>query len=157
MRLRDPLSELDIPTFTKQFKIYEEVLMSQTANCVFKINGWDEKTAHEFDDGSKITHVAVKKEYSGDIEAEGLLEYVMIYRVDGVVEYSGYERITGTLHGKSGSFVIEDRGQFDQGVANSDLTIISGTGADELSGLSGGGSYSLGHAEEHPLTINYQL
>ncbi len=131
--------------------------MSTEASCVFKMIGWDEKTLHEFDDGSKITQVSVKKNYSGDLEAEGLLEYVMIYRTDGIVEYSGYERITGSLQNKTGSFVIEDRGQFNHGKATSTLTIITGSGADELSGLSGGGSYDLGHAEEHPLTINYKL
>ncbi len=131
--------------------------MDMTASLVFKMVGWDEKTVHEFDDGSKITHVTVKKSYTGDLIAEGLLEYVMIYRTDGLVEYSGFERVSGNLNQKSGSFVIEDRGQFNQGVAEGTLTIVAGTGTDALNGLAGGVSYSMGHAEACMLTLDYQL
>ncbi len=49
--------------------------------------------------------------------------------------------ITGTLSGKSGSFVIEDNGTFEAGMAKSSFRIAKGSGTSQLAGISGRGSY----------------
>jgi Protein of unknown function (DUF3224) len=128
-----------------------------TCNCTFKMNGWDEKTLHEFDDGSKMTQVSSTKTYTGDLEAEAVLVYVMFYVNENTVKYTGYERFTGLLHGKQGSFTLDDVGEFVNGVASSTLTIISESGRGDLKGITGSGKYSFSHAEEYKLTLMYDL
>jgi hypothetical protein len=48
----------------------------------------------------------------------------------------GLVRFDGKLNGKPGSFVMEDRGVFKSGTANSVLKIISHSGRGELKGIS---------------------
>ena len=49
------------------------------------------------------------------------------------------------MHGKEGSFVIEDHGTFENGEANSTLQIIVGSGLGELKSIQGSGRYSASH------------
>lgn len=35
--------------------------------------------------------------------------------------------------------------------------MVFGSGADQLTGLSGTGRFSAGHAEEHTMTLDYEL
>jgi hypothetical protein len=60
---------------------------------------------------------------------------------DGVTSFSGFERIAGTLDGKTGSFVMEHVGTF-AGEPRSEWTVVAGTGTGELAGLTAKGSYA---------------
>jgi hypothetical protein len=55
--------------------------------------------------------------------------------------YGGYERIVGTLGGRSGSFVLRLAGGFEDGAARTTWTVEEGTGTGELAGLRGQGGY----------------
>ncbi len=55
--------------------------------------------------------------------------------------YTGLIRFTGSVNGKPGSFVMKDNGTFEGGSAKSTLQIISGSGTEELKGISGSGNY----------------
>ena len=125
--------------------------------AAFKITGWDEETVSEFEDGGKLTRAHVSKSYSGKLEGEGTVEYVMFYRPDGTADYVGYEKVEATLKGKEGSFVFEHRGYFKDGKANDTWTIAEDSGNGELSGLSGEVHFSEGHKEEYEITLDYEL
>ena len=55
--------------------------------------------------------------------------------------YAGYERVVGSLGGRSGSFVLRLAGGFEQGAARTDWTVVEGSGTGELAGLQGEGGY----------------
>ena len=42
--------------------------------------------------------------------------------------YVGYERVTGTLGGRSGSFVLQGVGTWEGGVAKTTWTVVPGSG-----------------------------
>ena len=102
--------------------------MQQTANARFTLTNWDEKPYSEGPDQPKLTRAKVTKTYTGDIEGEGQVEYLMMYRADGSATFVGLERVVGTLGGKSGSFVLQRTGVFEGGLAKESYTVIAGSG-----------------------------
>jgi hypothetical protein len=131
--------------------------MKNVANSRFAIKSWDEKPYSEGQDLPKLTRAAVTKTFTGDIEGEGQVEYLMTYCVDGSARFVGLERVVGRLGGKAGSFVLQRTGIFENGVAKESYVVISGSGTGELRGLRGEGESAVGHGTEHPLTLTYEL
>jgi hypothetical protein len=131
--------------------------MKNVANSRFAIKSWDEKPYSEGQDLPKLTRAAVRKTFTGDIEGEGRVEYLMMYCIDGSATFVGLERVVGHLGGKAGSFVLQRTGIFENGVAKESYVVISGSGTGELRGLRGEGESAVGHGTEHPLTLTYEL
>jgi len=110
------------------------------ATGTFTIKGWDEQPYAEAEGAAKLTHARVTTTYSGELEGEGVAGLLMVYdQADAT--YAGYERCTGTLGGRSGSFVLRLDGGFEQGAATTRWTVVTGTGTGDLAGLEGEGGY----------------
>jgi hypothetical protein len=131
--------------------------MKRQANARFAIKSWDEKPYSEGQDLPKLTRASVTKTFTGDIEAESQLEYLMMYRGDGSATFVGLERVTGRIGDKSGSFVLQRTGVFEGGQAKESYSVIAGSGTGELSGLQGEGNSSVGHGDQHPFLLSYEL
>ena len=131
--------------------------MKTTANARFSINSWDEKPYSEGKDLPKMTRASVDKTFTGDIDGEGHVEYVMMYRSDGTAAFVGLERITGRIAGRNGSFVLQRTGVFEDGQAKESYSVVTGSGTGELHSLRGEGTSSAGHAADYPFTLNYEL
>ena len=82
-----------------------------TLQATFEIVTWDEKPVEEWD-GGKLTRASVTKRYSGDVEGDAILEYVMSYGPDGTAAFVGIERVTGTAGGRQGALVLHQVGLF---------------------------------------------
>ena len=128
---------------------------TNTANARFAITSWDEKPYSEGVGQPKLTRASVTKTYTGDIDGEGHVEYLMLYRADGSATFVGLERITARVGRKSGTFVLQRTGVFEDGLAKESYTVISGSATGELKGLQGEGSSAVGHGMEHPFTLSY--
>jgi hypothetical protein len=131
--------------------------MNHVASARFTIQSWDEKPYSEGQDLPRLTRAAVTKTFTGDLEGEGYVEYLMMYRSDGSATFVGLERVVGRLAGKAGSFVLQRSGTFENGVAKESYVVMSGSGTGELRGLRGEGESAVGHGTEHPLTLSYEL
>lgn len=131
--------------------------MSRTGNATFGIDSWDEKPWHEGENGRKLTRATVAKTYHGDLEGRGTMEYVMSYADETRAVYVGIERVVGRLAGAEGSFVMTDRGTFENGVAASSFDIVEGSGTEQLVGIRGTASVDATDADEQRLSIEYDL
>ena len=123
----------------------------------FAIGSWDE---HPYGEGAglpTLKRATVAKSYTGDIEGEGQVEYLMMYRADGSAAFVGLERIMGRVGGKAGSFVLQRTGTYQGDIASESYAVIAGSGTGELQGLRGDGTSSVGHGSEHPFVLNYEL
>jgi hypothetical protein len=106
----------------------------------FTIKSWDEQPFAELEGAPKLTQARVTTTYTGDLDGEATSTLVMAY--DGAdASYAGYERVVGSLGGRSGSFVLRLAGGFEQGAARTDWTVVEGSGTGELAGLQGEGGY----------------
>ena len=126
------------------------------ATGTFKIEGWEETTYAETEDGGKLTRASVKQAFTGDIEGEGSVEWLMCYRPDQTADFVGLQRITGQLGERSGSFaLLQTGGTFDGKEAKGDLSVVPGSGTGELRGLRGGGGFSAPHGGEPSMKLDY--
>jgi Protein of unknown function (DUF3224) len=131
--------------------------MKQTANARFAIKSWDEKPYHEGQDQPKLTRASVTKSFTGEIEGEGQVEYLMMYRSDGSASFVGLERFVGRIGARAGTFVLQRSGVFEDGQAKESYAVIPGSATGELRGLRGEGRTALGHGTEYPFTLQYEM
>ena len=132
--------------------------MTTRATGTFKIEGWDEQPYTEIDDGRKLTRASVKQAFSGDVEGRGAVEWLMCYRPDQTADFVGLQRIVGRLGDRSGSFVmVQTDGTFDGKEARGKLSVVPGSGTDELTGLRGDGEFSAPVGGEPSIVLDYEL
>jgi hypothetical protein len=131
--------------------------MKKSANARFAIKSWDEKPYSEGHDLPRLTRATVIKTFTGDIQGEGHVEYLMMYRSDGSATFVGLERVVGRVGGRAGTFVLQRIGVFENGHAKESYSVIPGSATGELQGLRGDGSSAVGHGMEHPFSLNYDL
>ena len=77
------------------------------ASGTFEIEGWDEQPVHDREGEVKLTRVSGIQRFTGDIEGEGTVEWLMCYAPDGTARFVGLQRIEGSIGDRRGSFVIE--------------------------------------------------
>ena len=129
--------------------------MSIRAIASCKGLSWEETPQDEAEGEHKRTAVLARNAYRGDWEGEGVLRLLMVYIGDQAVHYTGLERISGTLAGKRGSFVLKHEGVYQGGQATTAWSVVPGSGTGELAGLVGTGGFSSGHTEESPVSLDY--
>jgi hypothetical protein len=127
------------------------------ANARFVIKSWEEEPYSEGANEPKLTRARVVKTVTGDIEGEGQVEYLMMYRSDGSATIVGLERFVGRIGDRAGSFVLQRTGVFENGQAKESYSVIPGSGSGDLRGLRGEGSSVLGHATDYAFVLSYEL
>jgi hypothetical protein len=123
----------------------------------FAIKSWDEKPYSEGDGLPKLTKASVEKTFTGDLEGESHVEYLMMYRIDGTAAFVGLERITGRIGEKTGTFVLQRIGVFENGEAKENYSVVPGSATGDLTGLKGEGDSAVGHGMEHPFELSYEF
>lgn len=111
------------------------------AEGIFQITGWNEAPYFEAEDGVKQSYAKVSQNYSGAIEGTSTVHYLMCYQSAGSALFTGFETLTATIEGKTGTVVIQHNGTFEQGVASSSFVIVPGSGKKQLAGWTGSGSF----------------
>ena len=66
------------------------------------------------------------------------------------------ERVTGTLHGRAGSFVLQHTGTMTRGKAELDVSVVPDSGAAELKGIAGQMTIEIVEGK-HLYTFDYTL
>ena len=85
-----------------------------------------------------LGRMAADKQYHGDLEATGKGEMLTaVTAVQGSAVYVAIERVMGTLHGRSGSFVLQHTGTATRGVQQLTVTVVPDSGTGQLAGLTG--------------------
>jgi hypothetical protein len=57
--------------------------------------------------------------------------------VKGSAGYVAIERISGTLHGRTGTFVLQHTGTMTRGALQLSITVVPDSGTGQLAGLAG--------------------
>jgi len=94
---------------------------------------------HDVNEAASIGRVSLKKQFSGDLQASSSGEMIGV-RGQQVKDSAGYvaiERVSGSLHGKSGSFVLQHSGTMTRGKGELQVSVVPDSGTGELQGLSG--------------------
>lgn len=118
------------------------------ATATYSVAKWEESSYRELPPTKKMTKATVEYNLTGDIEGKANVEYLMFYSYSDPADqhksaaaYVGLIFFEGTVMGKSGTFVLEDRGTFSAGAAKSVLRIADGSGSGALEQIRGTGMY----------------
>ena len=130
--------------------------MARHARATFEVTNWEENPFHEEPGGPKLTRATVTKTFSGDLEGQATVEYLMVHRPDSTAAFVGIEQIKGTLGGQSGSFVLEHRGIYEEGIAKAICRVVPNSGTEGLKSLQGEGGFEA-EGKKAPFTLEYEL
>lgn len=131
--------------------------MTTHAKGTFEVKSFDEETLDEIDGGTKLTRARIVQTMAGDLEGELTNDYLMHYRADGTASYLGFQRFIGRVGDRSGSFVQQATGGYDNTQAKATSFVVSGSGTGELSNLRGEGTAVAPHGSTGTYTLDYTL
>jgi hypothetical protein len=102
--------------------------------------------------GAPIGRMLLDKQFHGDLEATSQGQMLAAGTdVKGSAGYVALERVTGTLQGRSGTFVLQHSGTMNRGTPQLTITVVPDSGTGGLAGLAGsmtieiaGGKHSYG-------------
>ena len=110
------------------------------------------------DDGAARGRMSLDKHFHGDLEAVSKGE--MLTAMTGTQGSAGYvaiERVTGTLGGKRGSFILQHTGTMDRGAPQLVITVVPDSGTDDLVGLRGTMTIDVAAGGAHSYGFDYTL
>lgn len=108
-------------------------------------------------DGISLGRATFTKRFAGDLMGTSTGEMLSaLTAVKGSAGYVSSERITGTLHGQTGSFVVQHVGRMTRGVAELIITVVPDSGTGELIGIAGRMAIEIIERQHH-YTIAYTL
>jgi hypothetical protein len=94
--------------------------------------------AYNTSEDAKLGRMSIDKQFHGDLEAASQGEMLSAMTdVKGSAGYVAIERVSGTLHGRSGSFVLQHNATMTRGVPQLHIIVVPDSGSGELVGLSG--------------------
>ena len=112
--------------------------MTNRISGAFEVKLLPQRADHPPAEAAGLGRMSLDKQYHGDLEATGQGE--MLSLLDRTVGSGGYvamERVTGTLAGKSGSFVLQHSATMNRGAAEMRIFVVPDSGTGELAGLQG--------------------
>ena len=104
-----------------------------------------------------LGRMTIDKTFSGDLQAASKGEMLMAQTsVKGSAGYVAIERASGTLQGRSGTFVLQHTGTMNRGAAQLSVTVVPDSGTGELTGLTGTLAISIVDGK-HVYALDYAL
>ena len=128
-----------------------------TVTVPFQVTGWTPDPVTEGGDGPvRIGRVTLHKSFSGPLTGTSVLAMTSVAVGEAPVGYVALELVTGTLDGRSGSFVLQHTGVVEESAAPPNGVVLPGTGTGELAGLSG--TMTIEHEESGAvLVLDFEL
>jgi hypothetical protein len=112
-------------------------LVTQKATGSFEVK----LTPHGLEEaGEKSTlgRMGIDKQFKGDLHAASKGQMLTAGTpVQGSAGYVAIEEVTGTLHGRRGSFVLQHNGTMNRGSPQLSISVVPDSGTEELRGLAG--------------------
>ena len=89
-------------------------------------------------EGTTLGRMSIDKQIHGDLEATSKGEMLTAgTSVRGSAGYVAFERVSGTLHGRRGTFVLQHTGTMTRGAPQLTIIVVPDSGTDQLVGLTG--------------------
>jgi hypothetical protein len=116
---------------------------------------YDPQTYEEVDAGPSLVEIHVSETFTGDIEGTGVVRFLQAMQSDGSASFVGIERVTATIGGRTGSFLLQDAGTVESNVVHGDWFVVPRSGTGGLSGLRGEGGFEAQLGQQASITLDY--
>jgi hypothetical protein len=114
--------------------------------------------AYESAPEAMFARMSIDKQFHGDLEATSKGEMLSAgTREKGSAGYVAIERVSGTLNGRRGTFVLQHTGTMNRGAAQLSITVVPDSGTDQLVGLSGTMGIVIAPDGKHAYEFDYTL
>ena len=134
--------------------VHKDPIMTHHAEGTFEVK----MTPLPADDtGLPISRFSGVKQFHGDMDGTSKVE--MLSAGDpskGNAGYVAIEYVTGSLHGRPGSFALQHTGTMEGGSYKLSVTVVPGTGTGELTGIAGTFNVIIASGK-HSYTFDYTL
>ena len=106
---------------------------------------------------SGLGRMSIDKVFSGDLQGTSKGEMLSaLTAVKGSAGYVAIERVTGTLQGRSGSFMLQHLGTMTRGTPTLTVLVVPDSGTEGLTGIAGSLSINITDGK-HFYTLDYTL
>jgi hypothetical protein len=130
--------------------------MSMQASGTFDVT-MNPQPPYDTSEGATLGRVSINKQFQGDLEASSTVEMLSaITETKGSAGYVAIERVTGKLHGRAGSFVLQHTGTMTRGLAELMVSVVPDSGTGELKGIAGKMTIDIIEGK-HLYTFDYAL
>ncbi len=102
-------------------------------------------------EGPGLNELHVTEAFTGDIVGQGGARMLQAARKDGSASFCAIERVTGTLAGRSGTFLLQDEGTLEGTRVAGRWFVIPG----ELEGLRGEGTFEAELGQHAAYVLHY--
>jgi hypothetical protein len=111
--------------------------VTQRASGTFEVTITPVEPAGRAADAS-INRMFIDKVFEGELEARSIVLMLAVNtETEGSAAYVAMERVTGTLHGRTGSFALQHSGTMTRGEPELQVNVVPDSGTEELAGLTG--------------------
>ena len=108
-------------------------------------------------EGSPLGRMSIDKQFHGDLEGTSKGEMLTAgTAIKNSAVYVAVERVTGTLHGKTGTFALHHTGIMNRGDQSLTITVVPDSGTGELTGITGTLSIEIANGK-HSYVFDYAL
>jgi hypothetical protein len=110
------------------------------------------------EEGAGLSRMSIDKEFKGDLAATSRGEMLAVgTAVKGSAGYVAVERVTGTLHGKRGTFALQHNATMDRGAPALNIIVVPDSGTGELAGLTGTMNIVIADGGKHSYAFDYAI
>ncbi len=108
-------------------------------------------------EGSPLGRMSIDKQFHGDLEGTSKGEMLTAgTAIKNSAAYVAVERVTGTLHGRKGTFALHHTGIMKRGQPSLTITVVPDSGTGELTGITGTMSIDITNGN-HSFVFEYTL
>jgi hypothetical protein len=108
-------------------------------------------------DDSVLGRMSIDKQFHGDLEAASKGEMLTAgTAVKGSAGYVAIERVSGTLQGRTGTFILQHNATMDRGAPHLNIIVVPDSGTGQLTGLTGTMNIIIAD-RKHSYDFNYSL
>jgi hypothetical protein len=128
-----------LPSSDPQAQEQPKAAVATHASGTFEVKITPQKPDNKEAESANLSRMSSDKQFHGDLEATSKGEMLATGRPDpkGSGGYVALERVTGTLHGRSGTFILQHSGTMTRGTPELSITVVPDSGTGELAGLAG--------------------
>jgi len=110
------------------------------------------------DSGSEhLGRMSIEKQFRGDLEGSSKGQMLTGgTAIKNSAAYVAIERVTGSLKGRKGSFILQHTGLMNRGAPSLVITVVPDSGTDQLEGLKGTMTINI-EAGKHSYQLDYTL
>jgi len=132
-------------------------LVLERASGQFIIEGNVEEIFGGSNGMARIARISQSCRFNGQLEGESMAEFTAVLQRDGGGSFHGFQRISGTLGERAGSFVLSVSGEILKGQPRGSWAIVPKSGSGDFVHIRGSGIFSLPDGKPGKYQLEFDL